>query len=159
MDLARIRIIVVRDFLARVDIPQCSDLEVVVVDGVGFGAVINVTKFTVHLKTLLTVEPQDMFAVRGGVFSPEGTDYFAGGYQGSCEQPLAMDVAVTDKNSRIRRVASPCFNRRRLYNIAEPGCHNRAQPMGDAVLGAFSRQSMRPQTLCLLELPVAEQTG
>jgi hypothetical protein len=95
-----------RDFLVRLDVPQCADLKGVVVNGIRFVAVINITEITMHQKTLLAVEPEDIVAIPGRVLSGEGSDDFTCRYKGIGEQALAMDGAVIDINSIIGHLTS-----------------------------------------------------
>jgi hypothetical protein len=90
-----------RDFLVALDVPKCTDLEGVVVNGVGFIAVINVAEISVHQKSLLVVEPEDIVAIPGRVLSAEGSDDCTRGYEGIGKQALAMDGTLTDINSII----------------------------------------------------------
>jgi predicted alpha/beta hydrolase family esterase len=93
------------DFLVRVDVPQCTDLKSVVVNGIGLVAVVDVTEITLHEETLLTVDPEYVITVPGRVLSAEGADDFACRYEGIGKQALAMDRAVSNINSIIGHLA------------------------------------------------------
>jgi hypothetical protein len=90
--------VVMRDFLMAVNISQCTDLQGVVINGIGFVAVIDVTEITVHQETLLIVQPEDIVAIPGRVFSGQGSDNFSCRYKGVGKQALAMDGTVSNIN-------------------------------------------------------------
>jgi hypothetical protein len=91
--------VVMRDFLVALNISQCTDLQGVVVNGIGFVAVIDVTELTVHQETLLAVQPEDIVTIPCRVYSRQGPDDFACRDKGIGKQALAMDGTVSNINS------------------------------------------------------------
>lgn len=97
----KLLIIVVRDFLTRVNIPYCTHFQVIEISGVGIVAVVDIAQLTLDVHSQVFVEPKYMVTIFHGVFTPDDTDDLTGGDELSGKQSLAMDGAFSHINHGV----------------------------------------------------------